>query len=349
MANPYTFSSPLFSSDVDPVSKVLEMRQHHDLGGLAEGPVDISAHEPSLFDKRVDALMLLLVAPPNRFFSVDAQRRTQESMAPERYKTLRYYERWIDAIASLLIEADKVSQIEIDSRIASVAERLANAYRSADGFNVPEHDHDHAPIQDDHRLPREHEILEEAVRELCIERGYVTASKIQNQIDAMESRTPSLGANLIARAWTDTAFHRDVMDDAKAAAEAIGIDMSGSPAMQAVQNTHDVHHMVVCTLCSCYPRLLLGVPPAWYKSRSYRARAVVDPRGVLAEFGTILPETMDIRVVDSTADLRYVVIPTRPEGTENWSATDLAGLVTRDSMIGVTPALAPSTATASTS
>ena len=197
--------------------------------------------------------------------------------------------------------------------------------------------------------PREHEILEEAVRELCIERGYVTASKIQNQIDAMESRTPSLGANLVARAWTDAAFHRDVMDDAKAAADAIGIDMSGSPAMQAVQNTHDVHHMVVCTLCSCYPRLLLGVPPAWYKSRSYRARAVVDPRGVLAEFGTILPETMDIRVVDSTADLRYVVIPTRPEGTENWSATDLAGLVTRDSMIGVTPALARSTAIASTS
>jgi len=319
------------------------MRQHHDLGGFAEGPLDTSAHEPSLFDKRVDALMLLLVAPPNRFFSVDAQRRTQESMAPERYKDLRYYERWIEAIAALLVEADKLSQIEIDAKIASVAERLTRAYQAADGFGVPEHDHDHAPIQDDHRLPREHEILAEAIRELCIGRGYVTASKIQNQIDAMESRTPSQGANLVARAWTDAAFHGDVLRDAKAAAEAMGIDLAGSPAMQAVQNTENVHHMVVCTLCSCYPRLLLGVPPAWYKSRSYRSRAVVDPRGVLAEFGTILPEAMDIQVVDSTADLRYVVIPARPSGTENWSAADLSRLVTRDSMIGVTPALDPST------
>jgi len=166
---------------------------------------------------------------------------------------------------------------------------------------------------------------------------------IQNQIDAMESRTPSQGANLVARAWTDAAFHGDVLRDAKAAAEAMGIDLAGSPAMQAVQNTENVHHMVVCTLCSCYPRLLLGVPPAWYKSRSYRSRAVVDPRGVLAEFGTILPEAMDIQVVDSTADLRYVVIPARPSGTENWSAADLSRLVTRDSMIGVTPALDPST------
>ena len=319
------------------------MRQHHDLGGLPEGPVDTAAHEPSLFDKRVDALMLLLVAPPNRFFSVDAQRRTQESMVPEQYKNLQYYERWIAAIAALLVEADKLSQIEIDAKIASVRKHLTRSHEAADSFEVPEHDHDHAPIQDDHRLPREHEVLEEAIRELCIERGYVTPSKIQHQIDAMESRTPSLGADLVARAWTDTKFHRDVMADAKAAAESMGIDMAGSPALEAVQNTDQVHHIVVCTLCSCYPRLLLGVPPSWYKSRSYRARAVVDPRGVLAEFGTILPAQMDIKVVDSTADLRYVVLPSRPAGTENWSAAELSRLVTRDSMIGVTPALEPST------
>ena len=317
------------------------MRQHHDLGGLPEGPIDTAPHEPSVFDKRVDALMLLLVAPPNRFFSVDAQRRTQESMPAPEYKSLPYYERWIAAIATLLVESDRLAQVEIDARTKVVRARLDAAHRAADAFPVPEHDHDHAPIQDGHRPAREHEILEEAVRELCIERGYVTAAKIQQQIDTMDSRTPLQGAALIARAWTDSAFHEEVLRDAKAAAESMGIDMSGSPAVQAVQNTGELHHVVVCTLCSCYPRLLLGVPPSWYKSRSYRARTVTDPRGVLAEFGTALPTATEIRVVDSTADLRYVVIPVRPPGTEDWPANQLARLVTRDSMIGVTLAADP--------
>ena len=317
------------------------MRQHHDLGGLPEGPVDTSPHEPSLFDKRVDALMLLLVAPPNRFFTVDAQRRTQESMPAGDYQTLPYYERWIAAIASLLVESDRLAQSEIDHRVNIVRARLDAAYQAANDFPVPEHDHDHAPIQDGHRPAREHEILEEAIRELCIERGYVTATKIQSQIDNMDSRTPLQGAKLVARAWTDSAFHDEVLKDAKAAAESLGIDMSGSPAVQAVQNTAALHHVVVCTLCSCYPRLLLGVPPAWYKSRAYRARAVADPREVLTEFGTALPATTEIRVVDSTADLRYVVIPARPAGTEDWPIDRLAQLVTRDSMIGVTMAADP--------
>ena len=325
---PYTFCYSALPESTD-------MRQQHDLGGLNEGPIDISPHEPSLFDKRVDALMMLLVAPPNRFFSVDAQRRTQESLPPDQYKDLQYYERWIAAIAALLVEENKLSQPEIDSRVATVRARLAADHRSADNFEVPEHDHDHAPLQDDHRLPREHEILEEAIRELCTERGFVTAAKLQKQIDETDARTPSQGSRLVARAWTDPKFHREVMRDAKAAAESLGIDMTGSPAVQGVQNTADIHHVVVCTLCSCYPRALLGVPPAWYKSRSYRARAVADPRGVLAEFGTTLPATTDIRVVDSTADLRYVVLPARPAGSEGWSADRLARLVTRDSMIGV--------------
>ena len=167
------------------------MRQHHDLGGLPEGPVDTAPHEPSLFDKRVDALMLLLVAPPNRFFTVDAQRRTQESPPPDDYKNLNYYERWMSAIAALLVEADRLSQGEIDAKVHTVRERLTAAHEAADGFDVPEHDHDHAPVQDVHRQAWEHEILEEAVRELCIERGYITAIKIQKQIENMDFADPS--------------------------------------------------------------------------------------------------------------------------------------------------------------
>ncbi len=337
-AKPYTFSLRIAPRICRSSLESSGMRAHHDLGGLGEGSVDPSPHQPSLFDKRVDALMMLLVAPPNRFFTVDAQRRAQESLPADEYKNLEYYARWIRAIATLLVETDRLSQGKIDARVAVVRERFSADHENGRALEVPQHDHDHAPIQDEHRLPHEHEILEEAIRELCIERGFVTASEIQQQIDQMDSRTPSQGSALVARAWSDAAFHQAVMADAKAAAESMGIDLTGSPAIQAVQNTPEVHHMVVCTLCSCYPRMLLGVPPSWYKSRAYRARAVSEPRAVLAEFGTVFPDTVEIRVVDSTADLRYLVLPLRPAGTDGWSADNLARLVTRDSMIGVAPA-----------
>ena len=317
------------------------MRAPNDLGGLAEGPVDPSTHQPSLFDRRVDALMMLLASPPNGFFSVDAQRRTQEELPVEDYKNLNYYSRWIRAIASLMVETGKLDQTELDTRISVTRERLVLDHENAGALELPEHAHDHAPIQDEHRLPHDHELLEEAVRELCIQHGYVTAAAIQKQIEIMEARTPSQGAALVAHAWSDQAFHQAVLEDGKKAAESMGIDLRGSPAIQAVQNTLEVHHMVVCTLCSCYPRMLLGVPPTWYKSRAYRARTVVEPRAVLAEFGTELPETTEIRVVDSTADLRYLVLPMRPVSTDGWSETDLARLVTRDSMIGVAQPLDP--------
>ena len=317
------------------------MRALNDLGGLAEGPVDQSPHQPSLFDTRVDALMMLLVSPPNQFFSVDAQRRKQEELPAEDYKNLNYYARWIRAIASLMVETGKLAQTELDTRISVIRERLVLDHENAGALELPEHDHDHAPIQDEHRLPHDHELLEEAVRELCIEHGYITAAAIQKQIEIMEVLTPSQGAVLVALAWSDQAFYQAVFEDGKKAAESMGIDLRGSPAIQAVQNMLEVYHMVVCTLCSCYPRMLLGVPPIWYKSRTYRARTVVEPRAVLAEFGTELPETTEIRVVDSTSDLLYLVLPMLPARTDGWSERDLARLVTRDSMIGVAQALDP--------
>jgi nitrile hydratase len=204
------------------------------------------------------------------------------------------------------------------------------------------HDHDH-----DHHAPIEHAetgrfvALERAVRELLIEKGVLTAEQVSRQIEAMEARTPALGARVVARAWADPAFRGLLLRDARAACTSLGIDMTNMPELVALPNEPGVHHLVVCTLCSCYPRMVLGPPPAWYKSTEYRARAVVDPRGVLAEFGVSLPDGTRVRIVDSTADLRYLVIPQRPPGTEGWDEARLATLVTRDSMIGTGIAAAP--------
>src|SRR5262249_1175973 len=157
---------------------------------------------------------------------------------------------------------------------------------------------------------------------------------IRRTVEAMDARSPALGARVVARAWADTAFKARLLADGTAACEELGITMGGTNLV-VVESTPDVHNLIVCTLCSCYPRMLLGLPPDWYKSRNYRSRVVRDPRGVLAEFGTTIPADTQIRVHDSTADMRYLVIPMRPKGTENCSEGDLARLVTRDTMIGV--------------
>jgi nitrile hydratase alpha subunit len=202
------------------------------------------------------------------------------------------------------------------------------------------HDHahgpgDHAPIHA-HEPNPEYALLERAVRELLVAKGVFSADDQRRQIDLMDSRSPSQGAKMVARAWVDPAYKARLIDDAKKAAAELGIDSSNAPEVVALENTKRRHHLVVCTLCSCYPKAILGIPPAWYKSVEYRARAVKDPRGVLAEFGTTLAADVEVRVVDSTADMRYLVLPMRPPGTEGWSEERLAALVTRDSMIGVT-------------
>jgi len=196
-----------------------------------------------------------------------------------------------------------------------------------------EHD-DHAAIEEvadggDYRL------VERALRELLIEKGVFSADDVRRQIEVMEQRSPAFGAALVARAWTDPAFKARLMADAGEAVREMGLDPDGMPLVQVLENSDAVHHVVVCTLCSCYPRMILGAPPDWYKSRDYRARVVRDPRGVLREFGTELPAGIDLRVVDSTADLRYLVLPQRPVGTEEWREAEMAAIVTRDCMIGV--------------
>jgi nitrile hydratase subunit alpha len=196
-----------------------------------------------------------------------------------------------------------------------------------------DHDHPHEPIGSGGEPPAAARVR--ALEELLVEKGVVTHEAIRRGIDWLVSRSPADGARLVARAWVDPEFKQRLLADARAAAAELDLDAGPSPKVVAVENTADAHHMVVCTLCSCYPRALLGPPPAWYKSLPYRSRAVSEPRAVLAEFGVELGSGVELRVLDSTADVRYLVVPQRPDGTDGMSETELAALVTRDSMIGV--------------
>ena len=201
-----------------------------------------------------------------------------------------------------------------------------------------DHGHDHTTFQPDITEPSEDwEFLEITLRELLIDKGVITAREVQDQIEAWEKKSPEGGAKIVARAWTDRAFRRRLLEDGNAAVAEMGFEVEALKLI-ALENTNYLHHMVVCTLCSCYPRPLLGMPPLWYKSREYRSRAVREPRAVLKEFGTALPESMEVRVVDSTADCRYLVVPRRPQGTEGMGEAELAELVSRDSMIGTAEA-----------
>ena len=199
------------------------------------------------------------------------------------------------------------------------------------------HDHDdHAPISAD-AMPGYYEIMEMAVTELLIERGHIGAGEIRRQIEVLDSRTPALGAAVVARAWTDPGFKARLLADGRVACEELGISFYDDTQLIVLENSERVHNLIVCTLCSCYPRPVLGLPPDWYKLKPFRARAVIEPRKVLAEFGTEIPADVDIVVSDSTAVVRYLVLPLRPAGTEGWSEEELAAIVTRDAMIGVVP------------
>lgn len=198
----------------------------------------------------------------------------------------------------------------------------------------PTHHHPPRPDLEDAPLAY-HQVLQMAVTGLLIEKGVFSADEMRVQLDRIDAIAPAQGARLAARAWTDDGFRRRLLADSKTAASELGIDIGPIPIL-VMENTPETHNLVVCTLCSCYPRFLLGLPPDWYKSRSYRSRAVREPRRVLAEFGTELGPDVELRVHDSTADMRYMILPLRPAGTEGWSEEALEELITRDTLIGVT-------------
>lgn len=209
----------------------------------------------------------------------------------------------------------------------------------------PGHDHGHdhahpgadphAPVAKDEKIHSYYQVLGLALKELLVEKGVVTAEEIRQAIEARDAITPAMGGKIVARAWSDAAYKARLLADGGAGVKEMGVD-PGSTHLVVVENTPAVHNVIVCTLCSCYPRAILGLPPSWYKARDYRARVVREPRAVLREFGTELPDDVDVRVHDSTADMRYLVLPMRPKGTETMSEAQLAEIVTRDCMIGVT-------------
>jgi nitrile hydratase alpha subunit len=195
------------------------------------------------------------------------------------------------------------------------------------------HNHPHDPIEVSEGAS-EYEIMVHAIKELLIEKGVITGEDVRKTLEFMDTRTPALGAKVVARAWTDPEFKKRLLANGTSAVAEMGIPM-GDAELIVVENSKDVHNVIVCTLCSCYPRTVLGLPPDWYKSRNYRSRVVVEPRSVLKEFGTELPDSVTLRTHDSNADMRYLVLPERPAGTEGWSQEQLAAIVTRDCMVGV--------------
>ncbi|GAB2916690.1 nitrile hydratase subunit alpha [Paraburkholderia jirisanensis] len=203
------------------------------------------------------------------------------------------------------------------------------------------HDHDHNHTHAGSELS-EMDLRVRALESLLVEKGYVDAPALDVLIETYQHQVgPRNGARVVARAWSDPAYRSWLLEDASAAIASLGYTGRQGEHMVALENTPQVHNMVVCTLCSCYPWSVLGLPPVWYKSAPYRSRAVIDPRGVLKEFGFELPAEVEFRVWDSTAELRYLVLPMRPAGTDGWSEAQLAELVTRDSMIGTGIALEP--------
>ena len=208
----------------------------------------------------------------------------------------------------------------------------AGAAAASDFMPAQEHDHEH----DHQAVPSDLTLRVKALESLLVEKGLVDPAALDAVIDTYEHKVgPRNGARVIARAWVDPAYKKRLLTDATAAIAELGYGGRQGEHMVALENTPKVHNLVVCTLCSCYPWSVLGLPPVWYKSAPYRSRAVIDPRGVLREFGLTLAEDVEVRVWDSTAELRYLVLPERPAGTEKLSEGELAGLITRDAMVGV--------------
>jgi len=214
----------------------------------------------------------------------------------------------------------------------------AGAAGAASPMSAHPHDHGHGPSHDhDHQdVPSDLTLRTKALESLLVEKGLVDRAALDALIDTMEHKVgPRNGARVIARAWVDPAYKKRLLENAPAAIAELGYSSGQGDHMVAVENGPRVHNLIVCTLCSCYPWPVLGLPPVWYKSNAYRSRAVIDPRGILREFGTDLAEDVEVRVWDSTAELRYLVLPERPADTEGMSEEQLAELVTRDAMVGV--------------
>ncbi len=305
------------------------MRGPHDVGGLAAETLDIGDAEMTAWQKQANAMRLVLVGAGDPIVTLDELRRAAEDLADD-YHRMAYFERTTEALRRILIERRVIEARALDDRVGEIARRETETPHVE-----PTHPARHAVNHQDDDAPGASAFTSLAMQELLIEKDMLDAARVHAMIEVIDMRsTGAEGARVVARAWIDPDFKTRLLDDGGAACAELGYDL-GDLELVVVENTADAHNVVVCTLCSCYPRQLLGMPPHWYKSRSYRARCVIEPRLVLAEFGTHIAAEVTVRVHDSNADLRYLVLPERPPGTEGLDEPQLAGLVTRDCMIGV--------------
>lgn len=320
------------------------MAKHHDLGGRSAGPIERIETVANYWQKRMEAMRDCLARRSVPVMHVDEMRRAIEDLDGDLYGRLSAYQRKTLAIRNVLLEKGVLQSDELNAEIAW--RRREREKDIATAAMLPDHrghghDDDRGHESPCPELPAidEHELISEAMIAGLVARGVLHPNDLRKGIERAEAAGPALGADIVARAWIDADFRARLLASGKEALSAIGIDALEA-GIVAVANTEDVHNLVVCTLCSCYPRSILGSPPAWYVGTAYRARAVREPRKVLAEFGLILPDSVRVRVHDSTADMRYLVVPKRPSGTENWPIEKLRRLVTRDSLIGVARARA---------
>ena len=314
-------------------------RQHHDMGGLPGGPVDPTDHTFAPWQKRIEATVRLALMSPKNRFTVDQFRRAIEELPAEQYDSLTYFEKWIAALSNLLVLRGALTNAEVDASVARAAAAHRDDHDDAHDHDH-DHDHDHAPIRADEPAGP-YQVLADGLHALLIEKEYFTPAQHRELIEAIDASGPAAGARLVVRAWTDPTFKQRLLDDGRVACKELGIALN-EVNLVTVENTERVHNVVVCTLCSCYPVFILGRPPDWYKSAAYRSRVVREPRAVLEEFGTEIAPARELRVHDSTADMRYLVLPLRPNGTEGWSAEQLEKIVTRDTMVGVAECRIPS-------
>jgi nitrile hydratase alpha subunit len=313
------------------VDRIAPVPRPHDMGGQAAGPIEVADHGMSHWEKHANALQMVTFG--KGLGALDELRRVCEDLESDG-STLSYFERRTIGLSIVLRERDLISEAALDAEMARVRAR----------FDVPivdlphDHDHDDKPIQEDDTggPPSEFQVMNLAMQSLLEAQGLISAEEVRVMIERFDDDYPNRAAAVIVKAWLEPEFKAALIADARQAVEGLGIDLESQANLVALENTPDVHNMVVCTLCSCYPRFLLGQPPTWYKSRAYRSRAVYEPRTVLQEFGTVLPDDVAIRVHDSNADLRYLVVPMRPKGTEDWSAERLESIITRDCLVGVT-------------
>ncbi len=321
-------------NDTPPVPQ--PQKAPHDLGGEDAGDIDAIDHGMTFWQRQANALRAVAIG--NKVIKLDELRRAAEDLGDD-YARLSYFEITTTALRNLLFEKSVLGKRELTAKMVEIRARFdvpdeGNQPPNHSHDDHSHHDHGLQP-DDDEGPPGDFEILSRAMQEHLQDQGRINADQIRRKIEQFDDDYPNRGGRVVARAWTDPAFKARLLENGNDAVAELGISMEADELI-AVENTPEIHNLIVCTLCSCYPRSLLGMPPTWYKSRNYRSRVVHEPRSVLAEFGTEIAGDVTIRVHDSNADMRYVVLPMRPEGTEDWTEEQLEKLLSRDHLVGVT-------------